>query len=91
MFSRGCKTQFFATIPRVLKFCSFLRNYAIGEKYVEHHDMNNISDNDHACGPRIYTFFLYLSDVEEGGETRLGPRSTVQGSKQLEAGSVVYR
>ena len=24
---------------------------------------------DLACGPRILTFFLYLSDVEEGGET----------------------
>jgi prolyl 4-hydroxylase len=22
-----------------------------------------------ACGPRILTFFLYLSDVDEGGET----------------------
>lgn len=22
-----------------------------------------------ACGPRILTFFLYLNDVEEGGET----------------------
>ena len=22
-----------------------------------------------ACGPRVLTFFLYLSDVEEGGET----------------------
>ncbi|CAJ1334382.1 unnamed protein product, partial [Effrenium voratum] len=51
-------------------------NYAIGEKYVEHHDMNNISDNDHACGPRIYTFFLYLSDVEEGGETNF-PRLNI--------------
>ena len=31
--------------------------------------------NSLASGPRIYTFFLYLSDVEEGGETnfpRLG-------------------
>lgn len=25
---------------------------------------------DRQCGPRILTFFLYLSDVEEGGETR---------------------
>ena len=23
------------------------------------------------CGPRVYTFFLYLSDVEEGGGTSM--------------------
>ena len=46
----------------------FLR-YKVGEHYVKHHDMNKEKDNDYACGPRIYTFFLYLSDVEEGGET----------------------
>ena len=35
-------------------------------------------DNDRACGPRIYTFFLYLSDVEEGGETPFGSVSLRQ-------------
>ena len=34
-----------------------------------HHDYG-IDDVAKACGPRILTFFLYLSDVEEGGETR---------------------
>jgi prolyl 4-hydroxylase len=27
------------------------------------------TQNKLACGPRILTFYLYLSDVEEGGET----------------------
>ena len=26
-------------------------------------------DNRLTCGPRILTFFIYFSDVEEGGET----------------------
>jgi len=30
------------------------------------------------CGPRVYTFFLYLSDVEEGGGTRFDLGFTVQ-------------
>jgi prolyl 4-hydroxylase len=42
--------------------------YTIGQKYGVHHDSDE-SDNDIPCGPRILTFFLYLSDVEEGGET----------------------
>jgi hypothetical protein len=33
-----------------------------------HHD-TGASQFGLACGQRILTFFLYLSDVEEGGET----------------------
>ena len=32
-------------------------------------DFSGSFAGDQACGPRILTFFLYLSDVEEGGET----------------------
>jgi prolyl 4-hydroxylase len=42
--------------------------YNVGQFYRTHHDMSS-SDNQLACGPRILTFFLYLSDVEEGGGT----------------------
>ena len=42
--------------------------YQLGQEYRAHHDMSR-TDNRVACGPRVYTFFLYLSDVEEGGET----------------------
>jgi len=42
--------------------------YEIGQKYVTHHDYGS-EEVALACGPRILTFFLYLSDVEEGGET----------------------
>jgi len=42
--------------------------YTKGQEYRAHHDMSR-GDNRLACGPRVYTFFLYLSDVEEGGET----------------------
>ena len=47
------------------------RKYQVGEAYARHHDMHNVTDNEFTPGPRIYTFFLYLSDVEEGGETLL--------------------
>ena len=42
--------------------------YETGQKYVVHHDYGH-EEVSLACGPRILTFFLYLSDVEEGGET----------------------
>ena len=38
------------------------------QRYATHHDYGH-TDRQLACGPRILTFFLYLSDVEEGGET----------------------
>mmetsp|Transcript_35266 Transcript_35266/g.41592 ORF Transcript_35266/g.41592 Transcript_35266/m.41592 type:complete len:429 (+) Transcript_35266:47-1333(+) len=42
--------------------------YRPGQFYRVHHDMSS-QDNQIPCGPRILTFFLYLSDVEEGGGT----------------------
>jgi len=42
--------------------------YELGQKYNAHHD-SSANQARLACGPRILTFFLYLSDVEEGGET----------------------
>jgi len=48
--------------------------YDIGQFYRTHHDMAE-RQTLKVAGPRILTFFLYFSDVEEGGETnfpRLG-------------------
>ena len=47
--------------------------YGLGQRYTTHHDYGR-EDVKLACGPRILTFFLYLSDVEEGGETVRGRR-----------------
>ena len=44
-----------------------LLRYDPGQFYRLHHDQN--SPVDSPPGPRVWTFFLYLSDVEEGGET----------------------
>jgi hypothetical protein len=45
-----------------------LLKYEKGQKYITHHDYS-FDELQLACGPRILTAFLYLSDVEEGGET----------------------
>lgn len=49
--------------------------YEEGQFYRAHHDYI-LHQKDRQCGPRILTFFLYLSDVEAGGGTsfpNLGP------------------
>lgn len=45
-----------------------LLKYEKGQHYITHHDYA-LDELRLACGPRILTAFLYLSDVEEGGET----------------------
>jgi len=62
------KIQEVTNVP-VANYESFqVLQYENGQFYQVHHDFGG-DDNKLPCGPRILTFFLYLSDVEEGGET----------------------
>ncbi|VEU34285.1 unnamed protein product [Pseudo-nitzschia multistriata] len=46
--------------------------YVPGQYYNEHHDEEGDQHDEKFLpdGPRVLTFFLYLNDVEDGGETR---------------------
>ncbi|CAN6361150.1 unnamed protein product [Urochloa humidicola] len=44
-------------------------HYGIGQKFDPHHDYYENSPVTKNGGPRQATFLMYLSDVEEGGET----------------------
>merc|ERR1712217_516209 len=57
-----------------IDFIQALR-YKPGMFYREHHD-NRDSFRHLPCGARTFTFFVYLSDVEEGGGTKF-PRLNV--------------
>eukprot|EP00747_Dinoflagellata_sp_TGD_P195360 gnl/TRDRNA2_/TRDRNA2_63908_c0_seq1.p1 gnl/TRDRNA2_/TRDRNA2_63908_c0~~gnl/TRDRNA2_/TRDRNA2_63908_c0_seq1.p1 ORF type:complete len:389 (+),score=31.77 gnl/TRDRNA2_/TRDRNA2_63908_c0_seq1:64-1230(+) len=55
-------------VPRKnMEFPQVLR-YDVGQQYRKHHDNAPLSYLQ-PCGPRVATFFMYLDDVEEGGET----------------------
>ena len=57
--------------------------YERGQRYNRHHDMSD-RDNSMLAGPRVLTFFIYLSDVEAGGGTSfpdLEPRVTMTPKK----------
>lgn len=45
-----------------------LLRYLPGEFYKAHHDQNALADS--AWGTRVLTFFMYLSNVDIGGQTR---------------------
>ena len=55
-------------VPKVNFEAFQVLRYEVGQKYVVHHDAS-AAQTRLSCGTRILTFFLYLSDVEEGGET----------------------
>ena len=62
------RIEYTTTVP-IPNFESFqVLRYELDQKYNPHHD-TGASQFRLPCGPRILTFFLYLSDVEEGGET----------------------
>ena len=79
------KIETTTTVPRENYESFQILRYEVGQHYNTHHDT---SEEDYLLlsGPRILTMFLYLSDVEEGGETefpRLGLKVKPQKGKAL--------
>ena len=46
-----------------------LLHYTVGQEYQTHHDFIYDQSQLKPQGARQFTFFLYLNDVEKGGET----------------------
>lgn len=65
--SASKKIEAVTGIPQVNYESFQLLKYDGGQFYRSHHDSSSVDDSP--AGHRILTFFLYLSDVEEGGET----------------------
>jgi Rps23 Pro-64 3,4-dihydroxylase Tpa1-like proline 4-hydroxylase len=63
-------TRLVNVLPRIHDIVLQILRYEHGQHYSPHHDSSE-DDNDLTCGPRILTFFLYFSDVEQGGENYL--------------------
>lgn len=61
------KTERFTNVPRSHYESFQILQYGHNQFYRSHHDSS--ARDQSISGPRILTFFLYLSDVEEGGET----------------------
>ena len=67
--SAYAKIEEVVNVPRSHYESFQVLRYEIGQKYDAHHDFG-AAEKTSSAGPRILTFFLYLSDVEEGGETQ---------------------
>jgi prolyl 4-hydroxylase len=59
-----------------------LLKYEKGQFYRTHHDYID-HQIDRQCGPRILTFFIYLSDVEAGGKFALSVCASVYRSARI--------
>jgi prolyl 4-hydroxylase len=74
------KIQEVTRVPRQNYESFQVLRYELGQQYNPHHDAS-ASQARLSCGPRILTFFLYLSDVEEGGETGFPQLNNGEGIK----------